>query len=72
MASLVPAVMPAPHWSTGASQVIVPPTFLQPWLVSSVVALATENGYGPCPQLEFSIAGVHGLAGWLGTPPAVG
>ena len=69
--SLVPAVMPAPHLA-GVSQVITPPTFFQPWLVSRVVAFATENGYGPAPPLDFWIAGVHWFGGWLGTAPVVG
>ena len=54
------------------SQVITPPTFFQPWLVSSEVALAMENAYGPWPPFSFCTDGTHWLFGWVGTPPEVG
>jgi len=47
------------------AQVITPPTSLQPWLVSSEVASAMENGYGPCPWFSFWLAETHWLAGCL-------
>ena len=47
---LCPCVMPVPHLA-GSWQVITPPTSVQPWLVSSDLALAMLNGYGPCPLL---------------------
>src|ERR1700757_1584214 len=62
MDSLVPAAMPVPHLA-GVTQVITPPTFFQPWLASSAVALATENEYGPSPPLAFCTGGVHRLGG---------
>ena len=53
-------------------QVITPPTSFQPWLVSSEVAVATLNAYGPCPPFSFCTDGTHWLFGWVGTPPEVG
>ena len=55
-------VTPAPHSVAavpGFSQVITPPTSDQPWLVSSAVRVATENGYGPRPPFSLWTAGIH-------------
>src|SRR6516162_4441290 len=70
-ASCWPCVIPAPHLA-GSVQVITPPVIVQPWLVSSVLALAGLNGYGPWLLLAFWLSGTHWLAGRLGTAPLFG
>ncbi len=45
----------------------------QPWLVSSALALAMLNGYGPCSLFSFWIGGCHWLPGGVfGAGPEVG
>ena len=65
----VPAAMPAPQWPApdpGDVQVVTPLRLTaQPWLDSSLTAVAGEYGHGPLA----SYASMYGLDGFTGTGP---
>ena len=67
-----PCLMPVPHLA-GSWQVITPPCSAQPWLVSSDLALAMLNGYGPWLLFAVWTAGIHWFPGGaFGAGPEAG
>src|SRR5437879_177966 len=67
-----PAGTPGPHWPAplpGLVQVITPFCWVQPWLVSRLLALLMLNAYGPAPCSRLD---TYWLPGTVGMGPVVG